>query len=243
MKIAICLHGLVGNIIGKSGDSNLGSDVVLKIAHQHWDRYFIEPYSPDIFIHSWNQDLESDLNNLFKPKKIIVEEQKKFEIPEWIPGSFQRKQNHYSKWYSNLKSVDLMSKYENENHFQYDFAMIARFDIAWRKRIFFEKMNNKNFYVGGWKRNPGVKLKDFWFISRPKNIRKFSNIYNKIEMLCSPEINAISKSNGISNHKMTARFVADLKFNIESLLMCEDDFDGNKSDYPLVRYYYFGAKK
>lgn len=243
MRVALCLHGLVGNIVGKSGDSNMGSDVVLKIAHQHWDRFFISPYNCDVFIHSWNVDLKSDMNKLFNPKNIITEEQRKFNIPEWIPGEPQRKQNHYSKWYSNQKSVELMSQYERDNKINYDLAIIGRFDIAWRKGIDLDSLNGKTFYIGGWMRNPANKIKDFWFISSPKNIRKFSTIFNYIEEYSSPKINAVSKSNGISNHKLVAHHLEVLGLKKEQLLKCEDDTDWEKSDYPLVRYYYYGAKK
>ncbi len=239
MKLAICLHGLVGNIVGKSGDSNVGSEQVLDLSYQHWEQYFLTPYNPDIFIHSWNVDLKDKMVELFQPKKIIVEPQKVFEIPEWIPGGEKRKQGHYSKWYSNLQSVNLMLDSQNT----YDLVMIARFDIAWKKAIAIHKLNPEIFYIGGWFRNPSSKVKDFWFVSNPKYIKKFSKLYSKIEEYCSPEVNAISKSNGISNHKMAAHHLVELDLPIEQLLQCNDDYDPKKSDYPLIRYEYFGVKK
>lgn len=242
-KYAICLHGLVGNIVGKSGSSDVGAETVLRIAHQHWDRYFMTPYNTDIFIHSWNTDLEPELKRFFSPKSMIVEKQKTFEIPDWILGDEKRKQNHYSKWYSNKESVDLMLKYQIENNFTYDFAMIARFDIAWQKPIVLSQLNPSKFYIGGWIRNPLSKVKDFWFIGSPKNIKRFSTIYDRIEEYNSSKVNAISKANGISNHKMAARHLLNLELDLESLLYCAHDSDGDKSDYPLVRYYYFDARK
>lgn len=243
MKVAICLHGLIGNVVGKSGDSDVGSDIVLKIAHQHWDRYFLEPYKPDVFIHSWNTKLHKEIDKLFCPKKIVTEEQKTFNIPDWIPGEEKRKQNHYSKWFSNKESVGLMNCYELANKFNYDFVMIARFDIAWRKNIDIKKLDNKKFYIGGWIRNPRNKVKDFWFLGSSKNIKKFSTIYDQIGNYCHPDVKVISKSNGISNHKMAAYHINKLGFPCQELLKCNDDTDGEKSDYPLIRYYYFGAKK
>lgn len=243
MKVALCLHGLVGNIKGKSGEEDIGSDIVLKIAHQHWDRYFLEPYKPDVFIHSWNTDLKDNMVKLFNPKDIFVEEQRKFNIPEWIPGDEQRKQNHYSKWFSNKESVRLMGRYETKAKVKYDLVIIARFDIAWRKGINLKKLKSNNFYVGGWHRDHKSKVKDFWFISSSDNIKKFSNVYDKIEYYCSPEVKATSKTNGISNHKLAATHLLKLNLNVEELLYCGHDLDAEQSDYPLVRYYYFGAKK
>lgn len=243
MKIAICLHGKIGNILTKSGDSNVGSDVVLKIAHQHWDRYFLNPYKPDVFIHSWDTNLENKIVELFQPKSYVIEKQKIFDVPDWVPGDPQRRQNHFSKWYSNKKAVELMTQYEGKHKIAYDLVIIARFDIAWRKQIKLEKLDSKKFYIGGWIRNPRNKVKDFWFISSPKNIRKFSEIYDNIEKYCSPEMRVVSKSNGISNHKMAAYHISVCQFEIQELLKCNDDLDGEKSDYPLIRYYYFGAQK
>jgi hypothetical protein len=101
----------VGNIEGKSGDSSVGSKDVLELSYLHWNEHFIKKYNPDIFIHSWNVDLERELIHLFNPKAIVVEPQISFNIPGWIPGEFRRKQNHYSKWFSNQRATRLMFKY------------------------------------------------------------------------------------------------------------------------------------
>ena len=49
-----------------------------------------------------------------------------------------RKQNHYSRWYSNKMVNNLRSQYEKENKFKYDFVMTSRFDLAFEKDLFFE---------------------------------------------------------------------------------------------------------
>ena len=153
-KVALCLSGKIGNTKGKSG--NHKSDVrILMKGYEHYKRHIIDKNDVDIFIHSWDVELKKDIEMLYKPKKIIVEKQIKFKIPNYVKGvgklnfiRHRRKQNHYSRWYSNKIVNKIRNEYEINNNFKYDFVMTTRFDLAFERDVIFENYSNKNFYAG-----------------------------------------------------------------------------------------------
>lgn len=147
IKSALCLHGFVGSIAGKSGTTIIDAEIVLKLAYKHWKKYIIKHNNLDIFIHCWNVELQDLILKLFKPISAKFNNQITFLIPEIIPGLEQRKHSHYSRWYSFYKVNELKCKYEEQNNFKYDYVMNARFDIAWQKPIFFNKLLIDNFYI------------------------------------------------------------------------------------------------
>jgi len=260
-RYAICLHGLVGTLIGKSGgtpkkralnsaDNRMAQEAeVLRVAFKHWDKYVFSENNIDIFIHSWDEYWEKDIVRLFKPKKHIFERQRIFSLPSHIirgenPPLFARYQNHYSRWYSLMRSVELKSKYEKEQGIKYDGVMVARFDIAWMNSVIFNEYDMKNFYVSGWYRgdkNRGMsRLKDIWFFSSSKNINKFATLYEKIDNYCIlPKFDKEKK--GISSHSL-ARHHCDINnLNIKETMKLYESkgkIDVDRSDYALVRELY-----
>jgi hypothetical protein len=243
MRHAICLHGLVGNIKGKSSEFDVGADKVLELSYYHWIEHIIENNNADVFIHSWNTELSDKINNMFNPKRAVYDKQIKFDIPDYVMGEENRKQAHYSRWYSTKKVAKLKEKYEKENNFKYDMVMVARFDIAWNKSISFDALNPNIMYYGGWDRNGNTKIKDFWFISKSKNIDNFSKLYNNLDEYNIPGNCTINKKLGISNHRLSKYHIDYLNLKTDTILLCQDNIDASKSDYPLIRYKYFGAKK
>ncbi len=76
MRVAICLFGLVG---GKSGKNGAGDSVDAEIAYKHYKKHIFDVNdNVDIFVHSWSVDKRSDILELYKPKKYIIEPQKYF---------------------------------------------------------------------------------------------------------------------------------------------------------------------
>ena len=147
MKIALCFMGVVGGDKGKSG---LGSsDGILDISHKHFKNHVFDKNDVDIFVHSWSTESQDKILQLFKPKKYLIENQ-----IWWDKNSDRnyRMNNHYSKWYSTMKSVELKNEYEKETGVKYDMVMVTRFDIAWQTDIFFEQLNSEHFYAGIWNR-------------------------------------------------------------------------------------------
>ncbi len=135
MKLALCLCGIVGGATGKGGHGTLETTKqVLKIGYNRYKKNLIDVNNADIFIHCWTKELEQEIISLYQPKKYTIEKQKFFEIPDHVtgggPNQPNRKQNHYSRWYSTKKVVELKKQYEEENNFEYDFVMVSRFDHA-----------------------------------------------------------------------------------------------------------------
>lgn len=112
MKTAICLSGLVGNIQGKSNDFHIGAREVLKLARGHWETQIIQNNDVDFFVHSWDAELQCVIKRYFSPKLSLFEKQIIFDVPKHIISDENRRQSHYSRWYSTMKSVELKAEYE-----------------------------------------------------------------------------------------------------------------------------------
>lgn len=149
MRIALCLYGIVGGATGKGGKGS--NDKTLKVGHKHYKKNLIDANGQvDVFVHTWSIDKKDDIKRLYQPKKALYEPQKRFKIPEWVKGSPERKNNHYSKWYSTKRSIELKAEYEKERNFKYDFVMATRFDIALNTPFVFDQLDPDKFYVGNW---------------------------------------------------------------------------------------------
>jgi len=147
MRIALCFSGLAGGDKGKSGE---GSSVdVLNISFEHFKKHILDINNVDIFIHSWSLESSDQIKKLYNPKKEIFEEQIWWDRD---PTRNFRRNNHFSKWYSMKKSIELKSDYEKENGFKYDFVMNSRFDIAWQTDVNFSNFEQNSFYAGNWNR-------------------------------------------------------------------------------------------
>ena len=157
MRIALCLFGVIGGVEGKAGYSEKSSDEILRIGYQHYKKYFLDKYDIDVFIHTWSVDYKYDILKYYKPNKYLFQNQKKFEISSKINIDLQykerdpnRAQNHYSRWYSTKKVIELKKQYEKENNFIYDFVFITRFDVAFSTKINFYKLDKNKFYTSHW---------------------------------------------------------------------------------------------
>mgnify|MGYP003385014898 FL=1 len=148
-KIALCLSGKVGNTKGKSGYYQ-SEYKVLKKGYDHYKKHIIDVNDIDVFVHCWDTELEDDINSLYKPKDIIVEKQVIFDIPNYVKGEYQRKQNHYSRGFSNMKVNNLCCDFSQKNNIKYDFVMTTRFDLAFETDIIFDDYDTNKFYAGRW---------------------------------------------------------------------------------------------
>ena len=181
MKIALCFYGTLGGTTGKAGDRTGSSSDVLKYAHKHYKESILDNNDVDVFIHSWDTQLESEIDSKYKPKGKKFEEQIIFDIPKHLNND-KRTQNHFSRWYSCKESVNLKSQYEKDNEFKYDIVMLARQDLAWNIKIDFNKFDNKYFYVANWYQHHSGEimgypwgfynksLQDAWCFSNSDNI-------------------------------------------------------------------------
>lgn len=242
MRYALCLHGLIGSLDGKSGASGSCLDV-LDLAYKHLSKYILGENNIDIFIHSWDIEYATEILEKFKPIKSNIEIQKQFKKEKRI-------NNHYSRWYSFMQSVNLKTEYENNNGFKYDGVMVSRFDVAWLQYLNFSEYDMDYFYVSQWTRNNKIrkeenKLKDIWFLSSSNNINKFSNLYlmldkyNQIESLKHRAL-------GISSHYLAKYHCDKNDLKIKKILKLDERKNGiinlKNSDYSLIRHKYSKQK-
>lgn len=149
MRVALCLYGLVGGDSGKGGMGS--SDKTLTIGYEHYRNNLIEVNDHvDVFIHTWSLDQKDQIIKLYSPTKYVFEKQIQFKVPPYVKGDTQRKNNHYSKWYSTMRSVQLKREHELEQNFKYDFVIVSRFDIALKSKFDFSQHDPEKFYVGNW---------------------------------------------------------------------------------------------
>lgn len=101
-----------------------------------------------------------------------------------------------SRWYSNKQVLNLVNKHEMKNGFKYDYIMVTRFDVAFFSNLIFKDYDPNYFYVSH--RNCGPDFPsmfewipnknkwdnayaDLWYFSNSDNMKKFSNLYDKMK--------------------------------------------------------------
>lgn len=240
MKIALCLHGLVGSIKGKNYEMLGGGDEVLKKSFIH-NRNILDRYDVDTFVHSWSTELENEITEMYSPKKSLIEDQIEFQVPSYIKSDYSRAFAHLSRWYSYKKVIELLREYEKTNQTEYDFVLVQRFDLVWNLIPLFEIMDPNKFYVGKSTLNPNREWSDRWFISNPNNMEKFATLYDQIPEYMGPGGGMTSDKmwRGISSHFL-------VKYHASKLGLIEEflyNFGGGghqPNDYNEVRRQYYG---
>jgi len=202
MKVAVCLHGLAR-----------GSAVKADGAYAEKFKYLkdnVESYDVDYFIHTWDTDLEEELDEIFSPKKSIFEPQISFENEMATlrePERYTANNNGdlfktLSFTYSRMKSVELKAQYERETGHRYDCVLIARFDVGHHNsgknktsKLQFDpgqKMNK--IHQAYWDQtNAGVT--DHWFYGSSPLMDKVADIYNHIIDYLQPDSEYVKVSN------------------------------------------------
>ena len=80
------------------------------------------------------------------------------------------------------KSVDLMKEFSDISNIKYDFVLLTRIDCLFKKEIDFSNLNNNMFYTSFRKgrKDEGIALYDFFFLSSQKFIEIFEFIYSDV---------------------------------------------------------------
>jgi hypothetical protein len=265
MRIALCLSGLAGGLSDKTASGRTfienpkGQRVPVdwQRGFEHYEKYLLNVNNNvDIFIHTWNEELEEELTAAYRPKLAIFELQRTF-------AQNIRRQNAYSRWYGVKQVSQLKKAYEEQNGFAYDFVMLGRFDIAWQTSVIFNKFDPAFFYVGNWIQafkdgnvinphdyyyrklnlDPSVALKkhgwpheknphtakaicDHWFFSNSEFINQFSELFDYMK-------DYYAKRPGTTNHIMSMQRLIDMKIE-DRIKFAFDRYD----DFPLVRHIY-----
>lgn len=252
MRVALCLYGTMGGTMGKAGERNGNKMDVFQHAFPHYKKFILDVNDVDVFIHSWDTDIEEEVVCNYNPIDCKFEEQITFDIPDHIDKT-QRVQNHFSRWYSCKEVVELKKMYEVHNKFEYDFVMLARQDIAWQSDIVFSKYDNEYFYVAEWyQHHTGVSmgypngsfnqsLQDIWLFSNSEYINSIVEIYDDIPSFHS-ENNVLSQYKGISNHRLIYYKLLKMGLIPDKLKFAMRHDRLGFGETPLVKWLYFGDK-
>tara|TARA_Y100000592_G_scaffold78259_1_gene123007 strand:- start:3425 stop:4234 length:810 start_codon:yes stop_codon:yes gene_type:complete len=195
MKTAVCIHGLAR-----------GSSVAA-------DGAYLEKFSSlrkqikksDVFIHSWDTDIEQELLEIFNPVKSIFEPQKNFEKEISMFGDIDMystntspKQGEIFKTlsflYSRMMSIQLKKQTENKNRFEYDCVLTCRFDVGHHNggrnktshMRFNRNLDMSKIYQSDWEQTD-AGASDHWFYSNSKNIDMIGDMYNKLWEYLNPD--------------------------------------------------------
>lgn len=142
MKIALCLHGVVGNLYHDKDNYQWREDVDYRIGLEHYQRHFFAPNGEvDVFVHSWSTRYEDEIVRDYAPQAHVFQEQIDFEHGETRLNFLE------SRWYSLKAAVELKRRHERDRGFVYDWVMLSRFDLALHKHVDLAKHDPTRFYA------------------------------------------------------------------------------------------------
>tara|TARA_R110002167_G_scaffold321233_1_gene527106 strand:+ start:6776 stop:7465 length:690 start_codon:yes stop_codon:yes gene_type:complete len=225
MRVALCLHGLVGTDDKYGSGDNI---INYKVGLQHFKKHvFKKNESVDTFFHTWSHNLSDKLNEVYKPVLSEAEPQ-----PHYSDNL--RSQAINCRWKSAQECMKLVELSGNE----YDFILLTRFDIAFLVDFEFSKYNSNKFYVQG---PPGPisnginMINDLWFFSNQSNMKKFCNLYDVLKK-------DDYQKHIDSNHELARKHLLSIGLNDEVEYIFRRGWSGAQdklnTDTPLVRWYY-----
>jgi hypothetical protein len=256
MRVALCFYGTLGGTSGKAGDKNGRQLEVLNIAYPYYKKRILDVNdSVDVFIHSWDTDIEKEVDSKYKFTKKIFENQVSWEnIPPHLTDT-TRLQHHISRWYSCQEVIKLKKLHESENNFEYDFVLLTRQDLAWMVDFNFLNYNNKYLYLGNWfNQNTGEpmgypngnfnrSLNDSWILANSNHINELVEIFDNI-LEYTLENKELTAYKGISHHRLLYYKLCKMGIirsdDIDKLKFIFKYGPPNNSDMPLIRWVHFG---
>ncbi len=188
-KVAFCLRGAVSKKNGVTGSllkENSNDDYIDYVKCRNSIFKFIISKNPsyqiDFFCHCWNVDLKNNLEELYKPKKSLFENNNSYidDIIERckVLDHKKRKQevSGISQSLTIKKSLILKEEYEKENNCEYDIVILYRYDVLLWKDMILDNynLNSSNIYVNGHPEGNG----DFHFVTSNSNSAAFKGLYD-----------------------------------------------------------------
>lgn len=184
-RVALCIRGAVSR---KNGDSPNPGDIYnlnnndyinFKAVYNSIYKHIFEPNSNmeiDTFIHCWNEDLSSSLDNLYTPKISLYENNNIYEDEILMRCKDKTQFAAISQALSIKRVLQLKESYEKLNHFNYDIVILYRPDILLWKDIILNNYDNilNHIYVNAHPDGGG----DFHFIMSSDNSKKFKELYD-----------------------------------------------------------------
>ena len=253
MKVALCFAGVVGGSKGKGGVGP--SNEVLKIGYDHYQRHILDKNNTDVFVHTWTLECETDIRDLYSPKLIVSEKQIMFDKD---PRRGFRKNNHFSRWYSTKRAIELKNEYEKKYNMIYDCVMVTRFDIAWNVDVVFSQFDMNHFHTTVWdkvldergKHVPNKEmgwphdnngLLDLWFFSKSSVMDEFGKLFDHMKGYSQPGKCPNDSAGWISNHQLALYHLQQMKMKDRIKFVFHYGV-GDKEDYSLIRRKYFESK-
>ena len=202
MRIALCLHGLVGSKSSKyGGKDNINIEIPYKFLRKNLLNSNKNKF--DIFLHSQSYEEKKRLLRLYKPKLYKIEKQKNFDFSKNHPHLknlkflkfkmyfeklfgkdvtekkilylIRKAFASYSRWYSFGQSINLKRKYEKLKKFKYDLVFITRYDLIIKRKFKLETFNKSKLTVSNHNTIPAPK-NDYKVKARKNNITKEKGI-------------------------------------------------------------------
>lgn len=219
MKVALCLHGFAG---GKNAANGLPVD--FQRAYDHYQKHILSCNDVDVFMHTWNPDLEENLRRAYRPAAGLFEKMVLFD------ASPTKRHGVYSRWCSFKKAVELKSDYERRNHFTYDCVMVARFDLLFFRDVRFSEFDMRYFYAPMWDGDAHLGVSDLWFFANSRAMDAFAALFDSLDEYL--------KTCELSNHVLARHHLEKLGLLPDTKFVFE-----NRKDFVLAREHYRGAKK
>ena len=179
-RVALCLRGAMDKI--KSGhfsreDCDIYRDlpyVPFEAVRVSLQQHLFEANPDcecDVFVHSWNPDLEPKFKVLYEPKLSFYEDNKQHEAD--IKGNMVRNFAYTSQQMSICRSLRVMQIYAHENDIQYDKVISYRPDALLYKdmRLTKDYADDNVVYV-----NSDV-FEDFHFVMSHADAEVFGRMY------------------------------------------------------------------
>tara|TARA_B100000900_G_scaffold398828_1_gene400643 strand:+ start:9309 stop:10184 length:876 start_codon:yes stop_codon:yes gene_type:complete len=192
-RVALCIAGAVGI---KTGNYQAGKlDYVNFRAIERCIRTHIIEANPgvefEIFIHTWNPDLEQDLKRLYDPKKILCEDNNIYrnEIKSKISGV--NTDEHQFRQISHLLSIKKSLTMALDDPTEFDCFIRLRPDVLlWKDMKLDEYVTARHAYVNGHSTpEHGEGNGDFHHILNKNDAIVMSSLYDR----CSPCVATMHK--------------------------------------------------
>ena len=190
-KVALCLYGVAGHgstMRFRSAETSHGYLAGIESIKKNIIEANGGSDCVDVFIHSWNPELQEEMQEAYSTKSILCEDPIYPNFKHSIPTNMAdniRVQRMFSRWYSQKYSNVLKEDYETKNGVKYDWVISSRFDIQYRKPFNLKELDNTKFYTSFWKVSCGHN--DCYHFSNSETMNKFNYLYDYLNEYYKPD--------------------------------------------------------
>jgi hypothetical protein len=192
-RVALCLYGNFNNRL----DSESGEN-----GYKYIKSRLIDEYSPDIFIYSSDLTNKERITDLYgswiaeadfvKPLDFenLISKESGIDSSLFNPlEPFRTLGNTLAFLFNRGESIHLMTKHANASRFDYDWVIVARFDLGQLDKIngrhshrvseigFHPDLASDYIFSAQWQQH-NLGLADQWFFSSQPNIEKLARMYD-----------------------------------------------------------------